>query len=169
MQSLAAGSSDAAFKQLVLQILNQIRAIPADGSGGSQDAGETQRRDSVANLASAASVTEVTANRWLDVMTTDLALSRTRNALLEQIFSSITRAPLIQPPALSFGSGSNGAPVSAGPVFQIELNVTFTGPITASGTAELGSDIARNIYLMVREQLATDLLHAERARGRARA
>ena len=170
LQSLAAGSSDASFKRLVLDILTQIRGIPRDGATGDTGAGAgASSRESTANLASAASVTEVTANRWLDVMTTDLALSRTRNVLLEQIFSSITRAPLALPPALAFSSIAGGGAVVSGPTFNIALSVTFTGPVTTTGTEALGSDLSRSIYRMVREQLATDLLNAERARGRAKA
>lgn len=161
--ALGSSTSDATIRKAIEALLPQLRGITATAAAGGAAAGAPSPLSSGrANVQSAASITEVTANRWLDVMTTDLALSRDRNALLQAIFASVASAPAIGAPAFARNGASAGQTI-----FNIEIPVNFNGPVTTSDVTELAATLQRSLYEFVTQQLAVDLTAAQRLAGRA--
>ncbi len=161
--ALGKQTTDPTIRSAILNILDKIRTLEEDTAGlGGPD--PLAAKNSALNVQSAATVTEVTANRWLDVMTTDLALSRERNAILAQIFASVASAPIIRPPALA------GA-VAAGPgtVINVEIPVNFLGPVTTADATELAALLQQSIYRVITQELAVQLQVSQRLAGKAAA
>lgn len=162
--ALGKQTTDPTIRSAILNILEKIRTLQEDTAGLGAGADPLAAKNSILNVQSAATVTEVTANRWLDVMTTDLALSRERNALLAQIFASVASAPIIRPPALA-----GAAAAGPGTVINVEIPVYFNAPVTTADATELAALLQQSIYRVITQELAVQLQVSQRLAGKAAA
>lgn len=174
LQALAVGANTD-LKQIILRLLEQIRGVPTedvpggDLLGGGTSTGSASSREA---LATAQAVTEVTANRWLDLMTTDVVLSRERNAILQQIFGSLsTRSGPILPPAIAFPTTTGAERTDAsGVVIRFEVGgINFNGPLTVGDADELGRLMQRRVLEVLNGPVLSDLINAIQRAGLVRA
>lgn len=143
---LGRATSDSSTRDAIQTLLEQIRGAGNAAAGaGVSGAPGTGTSSSLTNVASAASITEVSANRWLDIMTTDLVLSRERNAILNEICASVSRAPQFSPPALA----SLGAAAQPPILNNISIPVYFQGPVTTADATELSARLQETLYRFV--------------------
>lgn len=172
--ALAKSTTDAAVRSAVLKLLGQIRGIPSGdtaptgggiggGGGGSQ------------NVAAAASITEVTGNRLVDLFGRNVvATERILAAITSSLSRTLALPPTLAPPALpsllpGAGAASAGSTASSGVVLQLTLpQIVFQGPVTTASEDELARLIQQRFMDLVQSQLATELLVALRRAGVAR-
>lgn len=173
LQALAVGANTD-LKQIILRLLEQIRGVPTEDAapgdliGGAPSPESARSREA---LATAQAVTEVTANRWLDLMTTDVVLSRERNAILQQIFGSLsTRSGPILPPAIAFGPTPGAERTdAAGVVIRFEVGgINFNGPLTVGDADELGRLMQRRVLEVLNGPVLFDLINAIQRAGLVR-
>lgn len=175
--ALGKSSTDEAVQRAVLRLLNQIRGLPADsqdtlGASGSGGGGSQ-------NLAAAATITEVTGNRLVDLFGRNVAATeRIRDTLTAALASALAPLPRLTPPALPSAllpgaiaaAGGAGSTASSSIVLQLTLpQIVFQGPVTTASEDELARLIQQRFMDLVQSQLATELLVALRRAGVARA
>jgi len=173
--ALGKSTTDAAVRAAVLKLLQQIRAVPADGLGspGAGGGGVTGGGGGRANVASAASITEVSANRLIDLTLREVVAVEQMVGLLSASLARTLQVPgPIAPPALpSFlgGPTAGGASAGGGGVqIVVQLGPVFAGPVNAGDPGELGRIMQGGLLQLVQQELATELLVALRRAGIAR-
>ena len=174
--ALGKSTTDAGVQRAVLKLLAQLRAVPAVGSGtitGSAGGGlSTAATDARANLAAAASITEVTANRLVDlfgrnVVATEGILAALTGSLARTLAVPAPVAPPALPSAVA-GAFSTGAVGGGTPILSVPITVQFNGDVTTASDDELTRLIQQRIYDAFQSVLTTELQVALRRAGLAR-
>jgi len=173
--ALGKSTSDADVREAVLKLLAQIRNVPAttgdtfgDGTGASGSA------SSSANLASAASITEVTANRLVDLFGRNVAATESiRDLLSASLSRALVVPPNIAPPALPtlFGglSALGAGAGNSGIALTVNLPpIVFNGPVTTADADALSRLIQQRFLEIANETFTNELLLAIRRAGLAR-
>ena len=174
--AFAQGSTDAGVKKLIAQLLADLRGLPAfpDLVAGAAAAPVTasDRRDFVQT---AANITEVTANRLVDLFLRNVLATERIDAKFETAVQRMLTAPLpvLQAPALpSFLSGGVGGgrlDGPSGPLVSFALGgINFNGPLTVGDADELARLIQVRVLEVLNGPVLNDLVNAIQRAGIAR-
>lgn len=160
LRALGAGTTDQDLRASILAIVRAINAIPTEvAETGAAAAASAARSGGRAFGASAATVTEVTANKQLDYLGQIAANTRAMaGALLGPV-------PTIVPPAIPFGHASAAAMRATATESAVIINLNFHAPISTANPAEFQTTMQRTVYEAFKEALAIDLQVAQRLRG----
>jgi len=176
--ALGKSTSDAAVRSAVLKLLSQIRGVPQPSATLGDVAGSTASSGGRANVQAAATITEVTGNRMVDLLQRSVAAEE---AIRDTIRASLGRtlavpAPIVPPAVPSLLSGGLAAALAsgvagggAGITLQVTLAPVFSGTINTGDPEELSRLVQRRMLEIVQGELATELLVALRRAGVARA
>lgn len=168
--ALGAAATDEGLRAAVLKLLGAIRAVesggspPPDAGPGDRGARETGRT----TAAGAATITEVTGNRLVDLFQRNVFATEAIEALMRSAVARVALPPAIAPPALpsllTLGRSetTSGTPAV---VFHIDARTIFQQPVSVGDPQALADEISRRQIEIFQERLSTDLIVALRARG----
>lgn len=173
--ALGKSTTDADVQRAVLKLLAQIRSVPVVGPSALQGTGGglSSAAATSANVAAATSITEVTANRLVDLFGRNVVATE---GILAALTGSLARtlavpAP-VTPPVLpsmvtgAFGQSASGA--GSGVALSVPITLQFNGNVTTASEDELARLVQQRIYELFQGALATELQVAVRRAGLAR-
>ena len=174
--ALGNSTTDKTLRDAILKLLGQIRGISAGGGpsalggggGGLSSAGAASSQ----NIAAATSITEVTANRLVDLFGRNVvATEGILAALTGSLARTLALPSPVAPPALpsavagAFGTSSGSG---AGVSLSVPITLQFMGSVTTASEDELARLVQQRIYELFQGALATELQVAVRRAGLAR-
>ena len=176
--AFAQGSTDAGVKRLIADLLADLRGLPefpglVDGAGGGIAGTSAGNREFVVD---AANITEVTANRLVDLFLRNVLATERIDAKIEAATRGLLSSPLpvLQAPALpSFltgGTAGSGRESASGPLVSFVLGgINFNGPLTVGDADELGRVIQRRVLEVLDGPVLSELVNAIQRAGIVRA
>lgn len=174
--ALGKTTTDVDVQRAVLKLLAQIRAVPVvgpgaltGGGGGLSSAGAASSQ----NLAAAASITEVTANRLVDlfgrnVVATEGILAAMTGSLARTLSVPAPVTPPVLPSMMAGAFGGGAGSGGSGLSLSVPITLEFNGNVTTASEDELARLVQQRIYELFQGALATELQVAVRRAGLAR-